>query len=104
MTSLYAAYARDVLSFLDFAQLQECRLVSRSLNANIINHPVSIPARRRLEDITLSVGRSEDFPWLRLDEQGYVIKSKPHHRMWNEVQAEWGCCRAELEAWIGSRS
>ncbi len=103
MTRLCSIYTRDVLSFLDYAQLQQCRLVSCSMNGTIVNHPVSLPARRRFDVLKISVERAA----VRFDEDGYADLLHPHRvyigsiihnsRQWKEVQAEWGCCRDELE-------
>jgi hypothetical protein len=45
MARLYSAYVQDTLSFLAYAQLQECRLMpSRSVNANIVDNPIETSA------------------------------------------------------------
>ncbi len=59
MTRLCWIYAKDVLSFLDYVQLQKCRLVSHSINATVVNHPVSLPARHPFEELNISVERIE---------------------------------------------
>ncbi len=104
MTRLYSAYARDMLSFLNFAQLQECRLVSHSVNATIVSQPYSISARRHLSQVNFLVARAEDFNSLRIDETtGYVDTTKKlnfdwiDYTPWKTVQAGWGCCREELK-------
>jgi hypothetical protein len=103
MTRLRPAYARDVLSFLDYAQLQKCRLVSQSVNANIGN-PLAIRARRQLAVLGISVESGEVFDYLpsNSDLSNFLLPHKVHKRQchWKEVQEEWGCCREELE--VGS--
>ncbi len=101
MTRLYPAYARDVLSFLNFLQLQECCLVSRSLDATIANNPASFPARRRIYMVNISIRSVSDYRQrARIDEDGNATAATGLYKPWREVQAEWGCSREELEVRI----
>jgi hypothetical protein len=93
MTRLSPIYVCDALSFLPYSQLQQSRLVSRSLNNTIVGQPARLQARRCFTYLEVDVWDAGESGRC-VGEDGHWTNSKveSHAENWKHLQEQWGCC------------